>query len=106
LQAARQAASGGGSLTLVGDAPQDGALGLFGFLNTNRQLTARVLATGDVRTGTVTALSARGEHLGAASFTLPQGSRRTEVALDLPVALQNQVAQVEISGEARGAVFC
>jgi hypothetical protein len=106
LEAAKHAASGGGSFTLASDEPQSGALGLSGHLTPSRQLSARILGTGEPRAGVVNALSARGEHLGSATFTTAPGSRRTDIALDLPVALQNQVTELEISGEtSAGAVF-
>ena len=54
----------------------------------------------------VKAVTGRGEPLGEASFTLPQGARETKAHFDLPLEIRNQVARIEIGGEkSAGAVY-
>ena len=70
-------------------------------------LTARILSGAEgPRAGVVKAVTGRGEPLGEASFTLPQGARETKAHFDLPLEIRNQVARIEIGGErSAGAVY-
>lgn len=99
-------AAGGGSLTVIGDPPASGPLGLYGYIGGDRELIARVLSVnGGPRTGIVYALTRRGEQLGEAAFSLPAGERSVEVKLPLPLEMRNQVAQLRIARErSAGAV--
>ena len=57
------------------------------------------------RSGVVKAVTGRGEPLGEATFTLPQGAREAKAHFDLPLEIRNQVARIEIAGEqSAGAV--
>jgi Domain of unknown function (DUF4159)/Aerotolerance regulator N-terminal len=69
-------------------------------------LNARVISGDDgPRSGTVQALTARGEPLGDAPFRIPPGRREAPVHFKLPLEIRNQVARLEISGEtSAGAV--
>ena len=58
------------------------------------------------RSGTVKAVTGRGEPLGEAAFTLAPGSHEAEAKFDLPLEIRNQVARIEIAGEhSAGAVY-
>ena len=62
-------------------------------------------AEGGPRTGTLHAMSARGQRLGEAPFTLGAGDTRALATFDMPLELRNQVTRVEIAGErSAGAV--
>ncbi|MDC7784916.1 DUF4159 domain-containing protein [Rhodoplanes sp. TEM] len=55
--------------------------------------------------GTVRALDLRGLPLGEATFAFGSGARETEARFDLPVEIRNDIARLEITGEASaGAV--
>jgi len=88
--------------------PQDGqeALGASAGVGHGGRLEAQVLrAAGGSRNGVLAALSARGQRLGEAGFTLQDGETRTAVQFDLPLELRNQVTRIEIAGErSAGAV--
>ncbi|MBS7540589.1 DUF4159 domain-containing protein [Ancylobacter lacus] len=57
------------------------------------------------REGTVRALDMRGLALGEAAFSFEPGARETAARFDLPVEIRNEVARLEIAGEASaGAV--
>lgn len=82
-------------------------LALAGADNGVEALTVNVLrpAAGPPRAGRVIARDMRGLTLGEAAFTLPEGASETEARLDMPVEIRNEVARLEISGEASaGAV--
>ncbi|QKP78736.1 DUF4159 domain-containing protein [Methyloligella sp. GL2] len=69
-------------------------------------LNVRVLsgAEGPVD-GTVTALTAKGEPLGTASFAIPSGAHETKATFDLPLEIRNQAAKLEIeNSQSAGAV--
>lgn len=51
------------------------------------------------RSGQVAALTARGERLAITPFELTASGASTDVTLDLPLDLRNQVARLEIAGE-------
>ncbi|WP_333793401.1 DUF4159 domain-containing protein [Hyphomicrobium sp.] len=99
-------AAGEGTFALVEDAAGSEPLGLTAYLGADGKLMAAVLRTGGpARSGRIDAFSARGQRLGEASFTLPSGATRTEVAFDLPLELRNQVTRLGLAGEhSAGAV--
>lgn len=70
------------------------------------ELTARILSGVEgPRTGTIKALTGRGEPLGETTFSLKDGARETHANFDLPLEIRNQVARIEIAGErSAGAV--
>lgn len=51
-----------------------------------------------VRRGEVQALSEGGDILGNMNYELKAGARQTEVKIDLPLELRNQIAQLKIKG--------
>ncbi|MBO0764586.1 MAG: DUF4159 domain-containing protein, partial [Hyphomicrobiaceae bacterium] len=56
--------------------------------------------------GTLHALSGRGQRLGSTPFTLGAGETRAVAGFDLPLELRNQVTRIEIDGErSAGAVY-
>jgi hypothetical protein len=58
------------------------------------------------RAGQVAAVTARGDRLAVAPFDIASAESSASAALDLPLDLRNQVARLEIVGEAStGAVF-
>ncbi|MFL9827753.1 DUF4159 domain-containing protein [Rhodoplanes sp. SY1] len=83
------------------------ALALAGADNAAGGLSVKVLrATADGPTaGTVRALDLRGLPLGETSFGFASSATETEARFDLPVELRNDIARLEIMGEASaGAV--
>jgi hypothetical protein len=98
--------SADGTIDVYGDLPGSGALAITRTGAAAGALRARVLNAGpDARKGQVAAVTARGEVLATAPFNGGPGSQ-SEVALDLPLDLRNQVARLEISGEeSAGAVY-
>src|SRR6185436_7929402 len=70
------------------------------------RLDAQVLRPeGGPRAATLHAMSARGQRLGEAPFTLGAGETRALATFDMPLELRNQVTRVEIAGErSAGAV--
>jgi len=96
----------GGRLSVVETPPNQEALGVVAGVAAGGRLDAQVLrAEGAPRSGTLHALSARGQRLGEAPFSLGAGETRALVTFDMPLELRNQVTRVEISGEhSAGAV--
>jgi hypothetical protein len=92
-------ASGGLAVVEAGAAQE--ALGLTATVVGGGRLEAQVLrATGGaMRSGTLHALSGRGQRLGSVPFTLGAGETRAAVSFDLPLELRNQVTRIEIEGE-------
>jgi hypothetical protein len=97
-----------GTIDVYGDAPGSGALALTQpASDIAGPIRARILkAEPTSRAGQVAAVTARGDRLAAASFDIPGASAAADVSLDLPLDLRNQVARLEIAGEASaGGVF-
>jgi hypothetical protein len=96
----------GGKLSVVDTRPGQEALGAVAGVATGGRLDAQVLRTeGAPRFGTLHAMSARGQRLGEAPFTLGAGDTRALATFDMPLELRNQVTRVEIAGErSAGAV--
>src|SRR5581483_5317104 len=93
-------------LAVVETPPGHEALGVVAGVATGGRLDAQVLrAEGAARTGILHAMSARGQRLGEAPFTLGAGETRAIASFDMPLELRNQVTRVEIAGErSAGAV--
>jgi Domain of unknown function (DUF4159)/Aerotolerance regulator N-terminal len=99
-------AGDGGSLTLLTPDTRDAPLGLGHATGEGGVLAGRVVSSAEgPRKGTIRALTGRGEPLGEASFTIPQGKREAKASFDLPLEIRNQVARMQIKGErSAGAV--
>ncbi|MFK8250543.1 DUF4159 domain-containing protein [Ancylobacter terrae] len=93
-------------VTLAGGVTEP--LALAGADNGIDALTVKVLRADldtSAREGTVRALDMRGLGLGEAPFSFEPGAAETEARFDLPVEIRNEVARIEITGEASaGAV--
>jgi hypothetical protein len=91
-----------GIVDVYRDTPGSGALALIQLhSNGAGPIGARVLkAEPGQRSGQVLAVTARGDRLAAASFDIQGKNASADVALDLPLDLRNQVARLEIAGEA------
>jgi hypothetical protein len=96
----------GGRLSVVETRPGQEALGAVAGVGSGGRLDAQVLrAEGGPRSGTLHAMSARGQRLGEAGFSLGAGDTRALATFDMPLELRNQVTRVEIAGErSAGAV--
>jgi hypothetical protein len=102
----RLSALAGAGLLVIDQRPGNEALGASATVVSGGRLEAQVLrAEGGPRSGTLHALSARGQRLGEAPFAFGAGETRAVVSFDLPLELRNQVARIEIAGErSAGAV--
>ena len=90
----------GGRLSVVDTRPGQEALGAVAGVAQGGRLDAQVLRTeGGPRSGTLHAMSARGQRLGEAPFSLGVGETRALATFDMPLELRNQVTRVEIAGE-------
>jgi hypothetical protein len=96
----------GNGLSVIGDGSGREALAVTAGVGAGGRLDAQVLrAEGGARSGTLHALSARGQRLGEVPFKLESGDTRALATFDLPLELRNQVTRVEIAGErSAGAV--
>jgi hypothetical protein len=106
-EALAKLAGSSGSVVMLRPERDDAALALDQTAGERGGLTARILSGVEgPRAGVVKAVTGRGEPLGEASFTLPQGARETKAQFDLPLEIRNQVARIEIGGEkSAGAVY-
>jgi hypothetical protein len=95
-----------GNVVMLRPERDDAALGLSQATGDRSELAARILSGAEgPRAGVIKALSGRGEPLGEATFSLPQGARETKTQFALPLEIRNQVARLEIAGErSAGAV--
>ena len=107
LEALAKLAGSSGSVVMLRPERDDAALALDQTAGERSGLSARILSGVEgPRAGVVKAVTGRGEPLGEASFTLPQGTRETKAHFDLPLEIRNQVARIEIGGEkSAGAVY-
>ena len=96
----------GSGFSVVDVRPGLEALGTSATVTTGGRLEAQVLrAEGKARAGILHAMSARGQRLGEAPFTLNEGETRAIASFDLPLELRNQVTRIELGGErSAGAV--
>jgi len=99
-------ADDGGSLTVLEPNASEAPLALGQASGEGGVLAGRVLSgTDGPRSGTVKALTGRGEPLGSAPFTIESGEREATAAFELPLEIRNQVARLQIDGErSAGAV--
>jgi hypothetical protein len=99
-------AGASGTLLTLRPEGDDAALALDQTTGDRSELAARVLSGAEgPHSGVVKALTGRGEPLGEAPFTLPQGTREAKARFELPLEIRNQVARLEIVGErSAGAV--
>jgi hypothetical protein len=106
-EALAKLAGSSGNVVMLRPERDDAALALDQTAGERSGLTARILSGVEgPRAGVVKAVTGRGEPLGEASFTLPQGARETKAHFDLPLEIRNQVARIEIGGErSAGAVY-
>lgn len=97
----------GGTVEVYGDLPANGALAITKAQAGGGSIRARVLkAEPGARTGQVQAVTARGEILASAPFSIGAQSSSAEVSMDLPLDLRNQVARLQIAGKnSAGAVY-
>jgi hypothetical protein len=102
----RLKAVAGSGFSVVDVRPGLEALGTSATVVAGGRLEAQVLrAEGKARAGVLHAMSARGQRLGEAPFTLNEGDTRAIAGFDLPLELRNQVTRIEIGGErSAGAV--
>jgi Domain of unknown function (DUF4159)/Aerotolerance regulator N-terminal len=94
-------------LAVVETGPGQEALGASATVVGGGRLEAQVLRAdgGTPRSGTLHALSGRGQRLGSAPYTVGAGETRAVASFDLPLELRNQVTRIEIDGErSAGAV--
>jgi hypothetical protein len=103
----RKLAGSTGSFAVLRPENDSAALALGHASGDGGELTARVLSGVDgPRSGAAKALTGRGEPLGEAAFTIPEGAREATTRFDLPLEIRNQVARIEIAGErSAGAVY-
>jgi hypothetical protein len=96
-----------GSFAMLRPGKDDGAIALGQAAGESGGLAARVLAAGGgPRVGVVKAVTGRGEPLGDAQFSIPEGAKEATAKFDLPLEIRNQVARLEIAGErSAGAVY-
>jgi len=99
-------AGDGGSLTVLKPETGEAALGLGQASGEGGVLAGRVLSGVEgPRSGTVSALTGRGEPLGEAPFAIKKGENEGSASFDLPLEIRNQVARIQIKGErSAGAV--
>ena len=106
LGKALSALTASGGIDIYSDAAGAGALAIARVATGGGLFRVRVYKSeSSARSGQVLATTARGEILDAAPFNT--GSQnQTEVVLDLPLDLRNQVSRLEVAGEeSAGAVF-
>jgi hypothetical protein len=99
-------AGDGGSLTVLKPDTSDAPLALGQATGKAGVLAGRILSgAGGPRSGTVQALTGRGEPLGEAPFEIKDGEREAHADFELPLEIRNQVARIQIKGErSAGAV--
>ncbi|MHA1518296.1 MAG: DUF4159 domain-containing protein, partial [Alphaproteobacteria bacterium] len=99
-------AGDGGSLTVLKPDGAETPLALGQASGQGGVLAGRILSSVDgPRSGTVRALTGRGEPLGEAPFKIEVGKRFSTAEFDLPLEIRNQVARIQIKGErSAGAV--
>jgi len=107
LKARLRALAGDGRLVILNDPAGKNPLGLYGYKGEDRRLRARVVRPGgEILSGQIHALSARGDRLAEATFEFKKGETSTEAVFELPSELRNDVAYLRIAGEASaGALY-
>ncbi|MEM7191407.1 MAG: DUF4159 domain-containing protein [Pseudomonadota bacterium] len=96
----------GGSLTVMKPDPQNTPLGAGQTRAEGGVLAGRIVSAGQGPvSGTITALTGRGEPLGQAPFAIKTGQNEATARFDLPLEIRNQVARLQIDGQrSAGAV--
>lgn len=96
----------GGSLTVLKPGPQETPLGVGHARAEGGVLAGRVISGAEgPHSGSIRALTARGEPLGEAPFAIKPGETEAIAPFDLPLEIRNQVARLQIEGQrAAGAV--
>ncbi len=99
-------AGGDAGVTIATPESTENPIGLRAAIAEKGALVAQVVSAGESsRTGTVRAFTTRGEQLGEVPFTLAPGTSSAEAEIELPLEIRNQIARLEIGGEASaGAV--
>jgi len=106
VAALKKLAGGGGDLVVLSPEKGDAALALGQAPGAGGELAGRVLSGAEgPRSGTIRAVTGRGEPLGEVEFKIGENARETTARFDLPLEIRNQVARIEIAGErSAGAV--
>ncbi len=100
--------AGSQTIDVIGDGADLGALAIArAGSGVGAELRVRVQTAESLpRTGTVAALTLRGDRLASVPFVIGSGVKSVDVPIGLPLELRNQVARVAISGEdSAGAVY-
>jgi len=108
LRKALASLGSGDRVEILADAANAGPLAVFHVgTDSSGKILARILKSDPVtRSGSVAAVTARGEKLTLTPFEIPAAGPATTAAIELPLDLRNQVARLEIAGEeSAGAVF-
>lgn len=103
----RLAALASSELVVVEDPRGKEPLGAFARIEDGGKIKVDILRTGGgTREGMILALSARGERLSEAPFSLGNASAKTSVEVQLPLELRNQVSRIAIASEtSAGGVY-
>ena len=104
--ALKQLAGDAGSVVVLSPDKDDAPLALGQGAGSGAEFAGRVLSGAKgPRSGTIKAVTGRGEPLGEVKFEIPANGRETTARFDLPLEIRNQVARIEIAGErSAGAV--
>ena len=96
----------GGSLTVLKPGPLETPLGIGHARAEGGVLAGRIISgTKGPHSGTIRALTARGEPLGEAPFAIKPGETEAIAPFELPLEIRNQVARLRIKGQrSAGAV--
>jgi hypothetical protein len=96
----------GGGLTVLKPGPLETPLGIGHARAEGGVLAGRIISgTKGPHSGTIRALTARGEPLGEAPFAIKPGETEAIAPFDLPLEIRNQVARLQIKGQrSAGAV--
>ncbi|WP_245409357.1 DUF4159 domain-containing protein [Methyloceanibacter sp. wino2] len=90
----------GGGLTVLKPGPLETPLGVGHARAEGGTLAGRVVAGAEGPiSGTIRAVTARGEPLGEAPFTIKRGETEAIAPFDLPLEIRNQVARLQIKGQ-------
>lgn len=90
----------GGEVVVARTDARQAPLGLHAGISDGGALRVQIIRPeGAARAGSVIALSAKGERLAKAAFTLAPDATRAASTFDLPLEIRNQVARLEIADE-------
>ncbi|MBX2804847.1 MAG: DUF4159 domain-containing protein [Hyphomicrobiales bacterium] len=107
LAAVLQKIADGGDFSIMTDAVGEEALGIAPLSSAQSGLVVNLLSPGGApRSGRLIALNGRGERLAETEFAISADAQSSEVAINLPLELRNQITRIEIDSEtAAGAVY-